>query len=306
MSTASGVQLDDIGLSDDSDDDDEVDLSRTIRRLPAARNLRQAMPAFLMRQEASRDSMSSIGTTRIPSQFLRGRTASTASGSSADEAVAGVAVITNFVVEGLESDDEEAGDVEAALRRLEGQIDESRQKQKAKVVEAQMQKSSAVGMKAGVRSSYSESEDGDIDANDAASTRSNSTNPPSAQSSTSEIAQQEVTTPEPETAAPPAATLAVPEIVDGPLKAADSTSRLSSIRRSIARKPSIRQLLSRNSVKVPPVSAPKLSVPTSFAVPHRSFVLLCKTETIARQLCLIERDLLSNIGWHEYAPSQSA
>ena len=44
-----------------------------------------------------------------------------------------------------------------------------------------------------------------------------------------------------------------------------------------------------------PLSArPGISPPT-----HRSFLLLCRTEVLAQQFCLIERDMLRVLGWQE-------
>ncbi|WAR59813.1 hypothetical protein PtB15_11B454 [Puccinia triticina] len=170
------VQLDDLDLFD-SDEDSPVGTQK-LRRLPGAVDLKQAI-AFgrkslfnlkggLLRNDdrskrMSTETSSSIGTRRVPSiaasMFRRSKlshrssipnsaTSSLAPStqesslteqSGSDNGTPGV--VANFVADGLESDDDEPGDVEAALRRLEGVIDADREKEKARKVELQMIKS---------------------------------------------------------------------------------------------------------------------------------------------------------------------
>lgn len=171
------VQLDDIDLLD-SDEDSPVGVQK-LRRLPAAVDLKQAL-AFgkkslfnlkggLMKgndersKRFSTETSSSIGTRRVPSiaasmfrrsklshasSILNSTTSSLApsrlesSPSQQHDTEMGTpGVVANFVADGLESDDDEPGDVEAALRRLEGVIDADREKEKARKVELQMIKS---------------------------------------------------------------------------------------------------------------------------------------------------------------------
>ncbi|EFP83051.2 uncharacterized protein PGTG_10019 [Puccinia graminis f. sp. tritici CRL 75-36-700-3] len=171
------VQLDDIDLLD-SDEDSPVGVQK-LRRLPGAVDLKQAI-AFgrkslfnlkggLLKgnddrsKRFSTETSSSIGTRRVPSiaasMFRRSKlshrssipnsttpslapSAQESSLSEQNEADSGTpGVVANFVADGLESDDDEPGDVEAALRRLEGVIDADREKEKARKVELQMIKS---------------------------------------------------------------------------------------------------------------------------------------------------------------------
>lgn len=175
------VQLDDIDLMD-SDEDSPVGVQK-LRRLPGAVDLKQAI-AFgrkslfnlkggLMKgndersKRFSTETSSSIGTRRVPSiagsMFRRSKLShrpsvpnsiasslapsaleSISSTEPHDTGVGTPGVVANFVADGLESDDDEPGDVEAALRRLEGVIDADREKEKARKVELQMIKSMEV------------------------------------------------------------------------------------------------------------------------------------------------------------------
>ncbi|KAI7947756.1 hypothetical protein MJO28_009664 [Puccinia striiformis f. sp. tritici] len=172
------VQLDDLDLFD-SDEDSPVGVQK-LRRLPGAVDLKQAI-AFgrkslfnlkggLLRSKNeerskrfSTETSSSIGTRRVPSiagsMFRRSKlshkpsiansTTSSIAPSTQESSLTEQnepdngtpGVVANFVADGLESDDDEPGDVEAALRRLEGVIDADREKEKAKKVELQMIKS---------------------------------------------------------------------------------------------------------------------------------------------------------------------
>jgi len=60
-----------------------------------------------------------------------------------DEALAGYELVKGFRLDDVESDDEEPGDVEAALRRLEGLIDEEKQREKARRVDRMFAESQA-------------------------------------------------------------------------------------------------------------------------------------------------------------------
>ncbi|CAH7688227.1 hypothetical protein PPACK8108_LOCUS23163 [Phakopsora pachyrhizi] len=162
-----GVQLDDLELSDS---DEEWPNGRKLRRLPGTTDLKQALgfgrksifnlKANLRRVGAniyedgtkrlSSETSSSIGTRRVPSiaasMFRRSKLSALAMDKPEELPVqqaeeAGITVVANFVADGLESDDDEPGDVEAALRRLEGVIDADREREKARKVELQMMKS---------------------------------------------------------------------------------------------------------------------------------------------------------------------
>lgn len=316
---ASVVQLDDVGLSDESDDE-EVELPRTLRRLPAARDLRQAEALRQLRPQTSKATMSSLATRKSSRLFKRPSFASFRSGSSnhsqdsADEHAPGV--ITNFVIDGLESDDEEeSGDVEAALRRLEGQIDSEKQKIKAARVERQMAKSAAAADSGLEPQHESADEQDDNPVGETRTPRSSASADPEEQARSAvvstlinpEIGDSASSGPRMLTPEPPGLNAPdLPHDMRSSSPAHHSSSevpaktRLSTLRLSMGRKPSIRNLLSRTH---PPLETAgpqsKLSIPPTMQPAHRSFVLLCKTEVLARQFCLIERDLLSNISWHE-------
>lgn len=157
------VQIDDIDLS--SDEDDGV-VQRALRRLPGARDLRMANNMQDIRpMRQSFDSMSSFG--RVYSE--RDRNSVGTSGSSIfpprdrhlepprditqvhtelldpDEALAGYELVKGFRIEDFASDDEgnEPGDVEEALRRLEGFIDEDKKAERARRVETLWEQSRA-------------------------------------------------------------------------------------------------------------------------------------------------------------------
>jgi GDP/GTP exchange factor required for growth at low temperature len=285
VSYASGVQLDDVGFSDDSDEELGEDFPRTLRRLPAARDLRHANALRHLHSNLkvahSSDSMSSAGTTREPPHlFFQPTSSSRASqaSESSEYGGPGPAVILNFVVDGLESDEEEdAGDVEAALRRLEGQIDGDRQKQNAVKVEEQMAKSKARA-EHGDTDEIIEEDDGCY--------------------SDSPMSPVEEVEAHPAAQEPRLSTVVLPPRSN--LQAVQSKSRLSAFRNSIGRKPSVKALARGSMSKA---SDSRLGMPAlvrSLAdPPHRSFVLFCKTTQLAKQFALIERDLFCNIGWHE-------
>lgn len=162
------VQIDDVDLS--SDEDDGM-VRRALRRLPGARDLRLANTVRKIETPVrqSFDSMASIGRTHgepihtfssssrpestsalsAPSMTSAVMKAASAGGSSRpvttvtsemldpDEALRGYELVKGFRLDHLDaSDEEEVGDVEAALRRLEGVIDQDKQRERQKRVEA--------------------------------------------------------------------------------------------------------------------------------------------------------------------------
>lgn len=148
------IELDDIDLSDDDEDAVEVKKSLRVRRLPGGAKAR--MLARL--RPLSTDSVESRYSFRLhpsppidlitPEEKLGRRGLGLADVSSInDESIpAGMQVVPNFILEGLlsdsDSDDEvEGGDVESALRRLEGLIDVGREEEKFRRVEVQMERS---------------------------------------------------------------------------------------------------------------------------------------------------------------------
>ncbi|SNX86359.1 uncharacterized protein MEPE_05068 [Melanopsichium pennsylvanicum] len=186
------VQIDDIDLSSD---DDDFAVRKALRRLPGARDLRQANTVKDLEAQQlhpGRESVDTIASSmfRHPASACHLHIGSFAMGHSRavsvdsamfvqeamapcfpaapmistvqsemldpDEALQGYELVKGFRLDDVESDDEEPGDVEAALRRLEGIIDEDRQKKKAKRVERLWQRSLA-------RNSRTDAADGEED-----------------------------------------------------------------------------------------------------------------------------------------------
>lgn len=291
------VQLDDIDLSDDSDDD--APAQRKLRRLPAATDLKQALALRAPSLRSSIDTTSSIGTRRVPSMaasMFHRRTQSSASDSGS---AGGIAVVDNFVPDGLESDDDEPGDVEAALRRLEGVIDADRQREKARKVEVQMFKSRQASKRCAIFLSDDDYSEGDCE-DDAASLVESETNSdvqeqPRRASGAEDLGAVSI-------AQSPSAQrvqLAIPD--SRPSRetlhshtASSSSSRTK--RRRVSRKGSIYRIFGNAATprgSFWPSSAPKLPPM------HRSFLLDSRTEQLCQQFCLIERDLLRGVTWQE-------
>ncbi|CAO1634195.1 unnamed protein product [Sympodiomycopsis kandeliae] len=149
------VQIDEIDLSSDEDDGA---VRRALRRLPGARDLRKANNIHNLRPERqSLDSLASFGrvhterdrTSLAPSiKSFRPRTSLRNSPSHTDlfdpdEALAGYELVKGFRVEDFQSDDEEPGDVDEALRRLEGFIDDDKKAERARRVETLWEQSQA-------------------------------------------------------------------------------------------------------------------------------------------------------------------
>lgn len=173
------VQIDDI---DSSSDEDDGMVRRALRRLPGARDLRMANHVHDLETSPrnSLDSMSVASFGRVyPSSHrfmgsyhakgglkMAESTRSSLDDASwppmqavptalqkigtvqtemldPDEALIGYELVKGFRLDQMDSDDEEPGDVEAALRRLEGFIDQDKQKEKARKVEAMWQRSRA-------------------------------------------------------------------------------------------------------------------------------------------------------------------
>ncbi|KAK0526576.1 Guanine nucleotide exchange factor lte1 [Tilletia horrida] len=173
MDVPNVVQIDDIDLS--SDEDDGV-VRRALRRLPGARDLRTTnnvrdLSAAEARQSFDSFSMASghgpvkAAYTSIPASLVGSQRSGSwqdgiGGGLAAptypdkigtvttelldpDEALAGYELVKGFRLDEVESDEEEPGDVEAALRRLEGILDEEKQREKARRVERMFQESQA-------------------------------------------------------------------------------------------------------------------------------------------------------------------
>ncbi|KAJ7456961.1 hypothetical protein FB451DRAFT_1275377 [Mycena latifolia] len=122
------MSVDELDLSDNSSDDHPAappGLRQPVRRLPLRREFE-----FVRRS----DSVSSMGL------HSNGHSSAMSSASASDAPIAGGNIHQwqmNALVDSL-SDDEERGDVEAALHRLEGQINPQKQQEKAEKVDGWM------------------------------------------------------------------------------------------------------------------------------------------------------------------------
>lgn len=310
------IELDDIDLSDE--DEDVVEVKRTLKRLPGAGNLRVISTLKHLRRD-SLESTSSYGEVRPMSYGGPERESVLLSSSSSlsqdpsfvddEEGVephAGVQIVAGFILEGIDDseDEDDGGGIEAALRRLEGIVDDTREKERKRKVERQMERSAKVlGMQqAGTLPQQQEAE------------REQEQNAESF--TTTESSQASLATP-PSDAAPREAAI-VPPVSLIPAETAPSspprpTSKLPplSISRPTGpnRKPSLSKLFGggggsaalRPTSARPPLTFGATPHPSAGPAPptHRSFLLLCRTESLARQFCLIERDMLRVLGWQE-------
>lgn len=383
------VQIDDIDLSSD---DDDFAVRKALRRLPGARDLRQANtvkdlePQQMPHGRDSIDSMASsfrhpgatrhvhiasfgLGHTRGVSVdsalFVNEQLGGMSSGMppappmistvqtellDPDEALQGYELVKGFRLDDLESDDEEPGDVEAALRRLEGIIDEDRQKQKAKRVERLWQRSMArnaakdvvddeEGAKRGSQASYRSKADRTLsssltggslaDAEDEASNasmhpcdRSTEDHAPlrhkspapqqhavraqasflDLQDSSSASEAEELDEPKPLLA--PAFESPQKAKRSSSVNSADAAARIST--QQAPASPSARRR--NSSADGPHIGLGLLFSPKRGLAPlppvHRSFLLSYRSESVARQMCLIEAELLRSVTWDELASSR--
>ncbi|KAN0065486.1 Guanine nucleotide exchange factor lte1 [Thecaphora frezii] len=385
-SRASGpriVQIDDIDLSSDEDDGA---VRRALRRLPGARDLRMANNVRdLEPVRPSFDSMASsfahVRTVDVLSvhrgrsvsgdRFSLGDRTQPAFGIvhsemlDPDEALQGYELVKGFQLDASDSDDDEPGDVEAALRRLEGIIDEDKQREKAKKVEALWQKSlarnaesdhasspSVSGGELGddeaarsfivvklERSSYSsaasladnEEEAADAVA-DAASTddepREELADPSDASHESSgdsgpvaprvrrEFASSSLHYDEQRSPAPSLRAIPI-EASNNATRARFSMSQIppgSTVPPSATGAPAhpsaLAGLRSGRRKTAQHLLAARSTIPNRLTAGlhpppvHRSFLLAYRSEVIARQMCLIEAELLQAVSWDELAGSR--
>lgn len=308
--TSARIELDDVDLSDE--DDDVVEVKRTLKRLPGAQNLRQAITRQnLVQSGVSRysfDSVSSYGSPHGRSSLLSRGSMVDSEGGDLPE---GVQVVPNFVLEGIDSDDEEPGDVEAALRRLEGIVDDGKEAAKAQKVAMQMEKSRQLEI---LKMSLVSVEDDASNTPQLDPLSDRASIGPLSKSITSSLTQSTI-----------ASLPSVPESDDYPRQPEDQPKReavvlegpvslippdrqiseaeslspaprrpISSTQVAVPRKPSFSKLFSITSRPASARPSPGLAPPT-----HRSFLLTCRTEVLAQQFCLIERDMLRVLGWQE-------
>ncbi|KAJ9474441.1 Guanine nucleotide exchange factor LTE1 [Pseudozyma hubeiensis] len=371
------VQIDDIDLSSDEDD---FAVRKALRRLPGARDLRQANTIRDLEPQSSaagRDSVDSMassmfrhaGSTRhvhvgsFGMGHARGVSVDSALLGSEhlgvlpqalqpalpvittvqsemldpDEALQGYELVKGFRLDDIESDDEEPGDVEAALRRLEGIIDEDRQKQKANRVERLWQRSMARNAKVEDRSNATDKRSSESSLHskgdrtlsssltggslaDAEDEISNASVHPCDSSSDTPL---DATRPRSSTAQPKelraqSSFLDLRDSVSTSESGVQGEERLAgdptsgSQRRSaedvnaLAVADGIGRPASHTNVPQRAVNllgSPKSGLPNTLPV-HRSFLLSYGSGSVARQMCLIEAELLRSVSWDELASSR--
>lgn len=282
------IELDDIDLSDE--DEDVTEVKRTLKRLPGAANLRLGDGAAPAR--CSSGTVSSMDAIRAPSYAGPDRdTVLYADEETGYEGQQGMQVVAGFILDGLvDSDDDEPGDVEAALRRLEGIVDDSKQKERAIKVERQMERSAAILNRQAAGG------------NDRESHASGATT--DADSSLASIPASPASVLEP-----------VPISVDldavrPEAKKSAATTLLTPTARkpAMAHKPSISNLFGALSGRDKSDKSSSGFVGLVYKSPspptHRSFVLFARSEVLARQFCLIERDLLLAVNWRDLVNEQ--
>ena len=296
------IELDD--LEDSSDDDEDViEAKRALKRQPPAPLLAYTRPVRSS-DDSSPDHALSGSQTR-KARRLSGLFVDDEAGHEKDELVT---VIPNFVLDGLvDSDDEdEPGDVEAALRRLEGLVDESKERKHALRVQQQMEKSRKLEEEARARQQALE---------------------PAACLS-AQASQAPSDTPSTLVESPMGAiNVGLLPSLQGLQSAAGSTQSVatpptwaSSVADSRATpQGTVRQGMPPTVTPAPPTHKPNLTArlfgapsvekkaPTTASVSavsppgHRAFVLYFQTDVLARQFALIERDLLRLVRYQELA-----
>ncbi|GAA5988692.1 hypothetical protein JCM5350_003852 [Sporobolomyces pararoseus] len=329
--TSTRIELDDL---DDSDEDDEdvVEVKRTLKRLPNAHNLRSAANGPPPVPRSIRSSLES----EISYGFGNGSRLSY--GGQERESVlfvddeeggeVGVTVIPNFILEGLldSEDEEEPGDVEAALRRLEGLVDTDKEQEKAKKVERQMKRSERLELERKKQNEDLPVDDSSpptgVDRSEQSSLGIEAERPeqpePVAGETTASYREAAVVEPEtnkvpiePQDTLVPFSSQTSPPITassltSDPLEAIPTKPNRAPSRLAVApayptvagRKATLSRIFGTAQLR-PTSTAPIASNPSPAPPTHRSFLLFCRTETLAQQFTLIERDMLRMLSYQE-------
>ena len=287
------IELDDVDLSDE--DEDVVEVKKTLKRLPAAHNLRLATTLKNLAPGPFRNSIDTVSSYGSPVRLERDSVISL----DDEDLPSGVQIVPNFILDGmLDSDDDEPGDVEAALRRLEGLVDETKEKEKARRVERQMEKSSQLERIKLSLASTQDDEDSGGESRRASVALSTSSSPSASIAPSTASVEAPALLPVRGSVVAATPTTLIPSHTASShasqreSKMDPKNARSFGRRMGLARKPSLSQLFA--AVSRPLSARPGISPPT-----HRSFLLLCRTEVLAQQFCLIERDMLRVLGWQE-------
>ena len=295
---------------DSSDSDSELDVyvphSKKLRRLPAARNLRNQthlhdpLRHHGLLHRHSIDTISSYATNRVPSIALQPLSARAhgysrrSTESLSDASITSQPNVVPFFVPPVDSDNEELGDVAAALRRLEGQVDLKKQEGKAKKVEDYLKRSEeAKEAKAfpelmsvtGLDGNTSTPNDADL-SGETEYIRMSSEPPVSPERPGHDRSGSRASPPDkrqkleaaimnknPNASSPPGPNLLKPH-------QASTIFKLIRTSRAYPAK-------SQGAVLVAPTSM------------YRSFIHDFRTVTLAKHFCIIERDLLENVAWQD-------
>ncbi|GAA6009367.1 Ras-GEF domain-containing protein [Rhodotorula paludigena] len=327
------IELDDLDDSDSDLDEDVIEAKKTLKRLPATHDLRlvaagivappalahvQLPPMTATRRRSFESEASSYGFVGSRDPLGWGNELDGPPRESVlflDEEVGyepsqGVTVIPNFVLEGLvdSDDDDEPGDVEAALRRLEGLVDDSKEREKARRVERQMERSSRLEQERLRALQAGEAVPPPLAPDDDRKCPSMSMSGESADVATASLGEA-IAAPVSagvRSSSPPPVGPVLPASIQPPEPAPRKPSVSSSqsgVSAVDSRKPSMSRIF---SLSARPSSA-RPGLPASFVArapappTHRSFVLFCRTETLAQQLTLIERDMLRLLSYQELA-----
>lgn len=328
------VQLDEADLSSDEDDGG---VRRALRRLPGVRNLRTANNVQDVRlQRQSLDSLASFGavySTRGRPSMASVRMSHRPSASfdaaservdlfDPDDALAGYELVKGFRVEDFGSDDEEPGDVEEALRRLEGFIDDDKKAERARRVETLWEQSRArqEGPRAedGQAQSRASSESQGADQEDSSrsgggtscagsSVSSSQQGPPHASLPQDDPARQTSLVAE---TATPVPQRDVSDLKDAGSQPASDSGGVASTSPKAPMSAGRRALLTaqEQGARSRPQLPSNLLPPPNFVPPHilngpapihRCFLLNYKSEVIAQQFTLIEAELFKAVDWTE-------
>ncbi|KAJ3992192.1 hypothetical protein F5050DRAFT_1580010 [Lentinula boryana] len=298
------VSLDD--LSDNSSDEHDntsrtgdtpaapLGMRRPPRRLPLRREFE-----FLERPETV-SSMGIISRSSIVSASSASEQSTTSHTSSSSAAGGLGAGIQQWQMNALKDslmDDEEPGDVEDALKRLEGQVNPQKQQEKTSKVNGwvkTIRERLAAGDYSDEEPMYSdEDEEGD-----------QHEGPSEPESSSSQVAQSVISP----TPASPETSLLDADSGTARTPVKERVDQVASPARSTDAKPSVEDVVpleirqSRLSSEAPPVTSP---VTSKFADPsrpkafHRSFILLFKAEDLAQHFAMIDRELFMTIKFEE-------
>ncbi|GAA5990430.1 hypothetical protein JCM10908_007368 [Rhodotorula pacifica] len=294
------IELDDLDNSSD-DDDDVIEAKRALKRLPPARTFAPEQP----RRAAADESLRRDGLQDRHADRTRSLSALFVDDEEGFEEGELVTVIPNFVLDGLvDSDDEdEPGDVEAALRRLEGLVDDEKERKHALRVQQQMEKSLKLEEEARLRQQAAAGLSASAQ-QESSTTLSTLVDSPLEAVSTELLPSMQGSQPLDSSASPSPAT-DIANHTDSPTAEATVEVNVQQATPPTgafsppARKPNLTaRLFGARSVVVAP---PTLRVPTTSAPGHRAFVLYFRTDVLAQHFTLIERDLLRLLRYQELA-----